>query len=158
MRLLLACATLCGLATTSAFAQGTAFTYQGVLSLNGVAVSGSNDLPFTLYTAVSAGGIVGTSNVVNDLVMTNGLFTVTLDFGAQFDGNARWLDLSVRTNGAGAFSTLSPRQSVTPAPYAIYAGSAVSAATANAVANNSVSSLAIQSGLRKSLRWLRRAV
>src|SRR5206468_5329073 len=35
-----------------------------------------------------------------------------------------WLEISVRTNGGGAFSTLSPRQALTPSPYAIFAGTA----------------------------------
>ncbi|HWN93742.1 MAG TPA: tail fiber domain-containing protein [Methylomirabilota bacterium] len=111
---------------STASAQGTAFTYQGVLSQNGVAVSGSNDLTFTLYNAASAGATVGTSNVVSDLRMTNGLFTVTLDFGAgAFDGTARWLEIAARPGAStGAYTNLAPRQSVTPTPYAIYAGGA----------------------------------
>jgi hypothetical protein len=61
---------------------------------------------------------------------------VTLDFGNQFPGANRWLEIDVRTNGNGTFNTLSPRQAVTPAPYAIYsanAGTAVTAASANSV-------------------------
>jgi hypothetical protein len=60
---------------------------------------------------------------------------VTLDFGAVFDGNARWLEIGVRTNGAGVFSTLSPRQPITPTPYALYAPSAGAAATATTAAS-----------------------
>src|SRR5207249_8464707 len=33
----------------------------------------------------------------------------------------RWLEVGVRTNGGGAFTTLSPRQRITAAPYAITA-------------------------------------
>src|SRR5205823_1989342 len=44
-----------------------------------------------------------------------------------FNGQPRWLEIAVSTNAAGSFSTLTPRQSLTPAPYAIYAAS-VSAA------------------------------
>ena len=63
--------------------------------------------------------------------LSNGLFTVTLDFGAGiFDGTSRWLELGVRTNGGGAFGFLTPRQAVTPTPYAIYSASAASAGTA----------------------------
>ena len=123
--------------------QGTAFTYQGVLSQNGVAINGSNDLTFTLYNAVSAGATVGASNVVNDLVMSNGLFTVTLDFGAgAFDGSARWLQIAARPGlSLGAYTNLAPRTPITPTPYAMYAGGAAlsgtygSAVTFNNAAN-----------------------
>ena len=58
-------------------------------------------------------------------VVSNGLFTVTLDFGAGvFDGTTYWLQIGVRTNGVGGFNALSPRQQLTPAPYAIMANTA----------------------------------
>src|SRR5688500_13433512 len=98
-RLLLACAAL-GLFNhqlSTALAQGTAFTYQGVLSQGGAAVNGSNDLTFTRYDAASGGNVIGASNVVTDLAMTNGLLTVTLDFGASvFNGSARWMQIAVQ--------------------------------------------------------------
>lgn len=108
------------------FAQGTAFTYQGVLSQNGAALNGSNDLTFTLYNAVSSGTTVGTSNVVNDLIMSNGLFTVTLDFGATaFDGSARWLQIAARPGvSTGAYTNLAPRTPIAPTPYAMFANTA----------------------------------
>ena len=55
----------------------------------------------------------------NALDVSNGLFTVTLDFGSGiFTGADRWLEINVRTNGGGAFTTLSPRQRITTVPYA----------------------------------------
>jgi hypothetical protein len=55
--------------------------------------------------------------------VSNGLFTVTLDFGAAlFAGADCWLDLAVRTNGSGAFTALIPRQMLTSVPYSITAG------------------------------------
>jgi hypothetical protein len=62
--------------------------------------------------------------------VSNGLFTVTLDFSNQFPGAARWLEISVRTNGAGSFTNLSPRQPLTSVPYSVKAISATTAATA----------------------------
>jgi hypothetical protein len=125
IRLLLACAALATLSLLlpTAFAQGTAFTYQGVLSQSGAAVNGSNDLTFTLYDAASGGNVIGPSNVVNDRVMTNGLFTVTLDFGASvFNGSARWLQIAVRPGAStGAYTNLTPRQAITATPYAVTA-------------------------------------
>jgi hypothetical protein len=47
---------------------------------------------------------------------------VQLDFGASpFLGEARWLEVAVRPTGIGTYSTLTPRQPLTPAPYAISA-------------------------------------
>jgi trimeric autotransporter adhesin len=58
--------------------------------------------------------------------MTNGLFAVTLYFGASaFNGNARWLQIAVRPgNSTGAYTNFALRQPITPAPYAIYANAA----------------------------------
>jgi hypothetical protein len=124
--------------THSLQAQGTAFTYEGRLNDNGSPANGSYDLTFTLFPAGS-GGAQAAAPVTNAATaVSNGLFTVTLDFGAGvFNGAGYWLELAVRTNGNGSFTTLAPRQPVTPAPYAIYsanAASALTAASANSVA------------------------
>ena len=82
-------------------------------------------LTFTLYDAVSSGSLVG-GPLTNAVAVSNGLFTVTLDFGAGvFTGADRWLEIGVRTNGAASdFTSLDPRQPVMPTPYALYAASA----------------------------------
>ena|GEM_PF-2873554 len=57
--------------------------------------------------------------------MTDGLFTVQLDFGAAaFPGEARWLAIAVQCSGDSAYTALTPRQALTAAPYADYALSA----------------------------------
>jgi len=139
-----------GLLTTETVqAQGTAFTYQGRLNNGGNAASGSYDLTFTLYTTNSGGSAFAGPLTNNAVGITNGLFTVALDFGSGvFNGDPRWLEIGVRTNGNGSFATLSPRQPLLPAPYAIFANTA-SQLTGNAllqldnqasiVANNTVS-------------------
>ena len=107
------------------FRSGTAFTYQGQLNANGSVANGIYDLRFTIYDAVTSGNVV--SGVLTNAAtpVANGLFTVTLDFGAGvFTGPARWLVLDVRTNGSGAFTTLLPRQPLLPMPYAIMANTA----------------------------------
>src|SRR4051812_30376862 len=107
----------------STSAQGTAFTYQGRLNDGGAPAGGNYDLKFTIYDALTGGSIVGTPLTNAPVAVSNGLFTVTLDFGAgAFDGNPRWLEIGVHTNGNVGFFTLSPRQALTPAPYAITAG------------------------------------
>ncbi len=110
------------------FAQGTAFTYQGRLSDGGNPANGNYDLTFALFSASSGTGQVGSALTNTATAVSNGLFTVILDFGANFPGGDRWLEIGVRTNSgvSGTFSTLLPRQQVTPAPYAITAGNLVS--------------------------------
>jgi len=108
-----------------AHAQGTAFSYQGRLSGNGSPASGSYDLQFTLYTTNITGTALAGPVTNTAVAVTNGLFTTLVNFGpGVFTGMSNWLQLAVSTNGANNFSTLAPRQQVTPTPYALYAGSA----------------------------------
>jgi hypothetical protein len=113
------------LLSAQVFAQGTAFTYQGRLNASGVAANGSYDLQFTVYDSSGAANVVAGPLTGSGVAVSNGLFTVTLDFGTGvFTGPARWLQIAVRTNGAVTFTNLSPRQALTPSPYAIHAGTA----------------------------------
>jgi hypothetical protein len=112
------------------FGQGTAFTYQGQLTQDGSPPNGIYDLRFTLHDALSGGGPQGGAYTNLATAVSNGLFTVTVDFGNQFPGADRWLELGVRTNGGGGFTTLSPRQQVTATPYAIQSANAAVAANA----------------------------
>lgn len=102
----------------------TAFTYQGRLTGPGGAnASGSYDMTFTLFDTNSGGNVIAGPVTNSPVAVTNeGLFTTTVDFGNVFDGGPRWLEIGVRTNGSAvAFTVLSPRQQVTPAPYALNA-------------------------------------
>jgi hypothetical protein len=109
-------------AISPAFAQGTAFNYQGRLNDGTNAANGIYDLTFTLYTSSNA-PIAGP--ITNSAIrVTNGLFSATLDFGNTFDGTPRWLEIAVRTNGAANFITLTPRQPLAHTPYAIFANTA----------------------------------
>jgi hypothetical protein len=103
-------------------AQGTAFTYQGQLAESGAAANGNFDFVFGLYTNVSTGNLIGTMETNLDVGVTNGLFTTTLNFSNAFNGTAYWLGIGVRSNSTtNAFVTLTPRQEITPTPYAITA-------------------------------------
>jgi hypothetical protein len=107
------------------WAQGTAFTYSGILSDTGNPASGIYDLTFSLSTSSNSLAQVGSTLTDLDVPITNGLFTVALDFGSGiFTGNPLWLEIGVRTNGSANFTALNPLQSVTAVPYAIMAGSA----------------------------------
>lgn len=113
-----------GFRFSTAFAQGTAFTYQGRLSDNGAPANGSYDVQFTLYPTNAAGSIVAGPVTNLATAVSNGLFTATVDFGGVFTGANDWLEVAVRTNGGGAFMKLAPRQPLTPVPYAVFASSA----------------------------------
>jgi hypothetical protein len=102
---------------------GTEFTYQGRLTDGGIPADGDYDFRFILYDAGVGGSQVGSIEAPEDVTVTEGLFTVALDFGsAAFDGQARWLEIGVRPgDSTGAFTTLEPRQALMAAPYALYA-------------------------------------
>jgi hypothetical protein len=107
----------------STFAQGTAFTYQGRLTDNGAPANGSYDLTFALFNTNNGPVQIGPTLTNSAVALSNGLFTAALDFGpGSFPGDDRWLEIGVRTNGAGAFITLVPRQKLTASPYAMTAG------------------------------------
>ena len=103
---------------------GSAFTYQGRLDAGGSPANGNYDLQFAVFDASTGGSQLGSSLTNAATVVSNGLFTVPLDFGAGvFTGASRWLAIGVRTNGGDAFVPLSPRQSILPVPYALMASS-----------------------------------
>lgn len=123
--------------------QGTAFTYQGELRQNGAPVTASVDMVFELLDAAAAGNAVApalsfTAANANPVQVQNGIFTVTLDFGALAFADAvsheRYLKVTV--NG----SALSPRTKIENAPYALQSRSAE---LAYAVSNASVGSAQI---------------
>src|ERR1035438_10241155 len=111
--------------SSTVFAQGTAFTYQGRLNNGANPATGTYDLTFSLYNADTGGTQTGSTLTDTAVGVTNGLFTTSVDFGSGvFTGTPYWLQISVRTNGAGTFTALTPRQQLTPTPYAIYAETA----------------------------------
>ena len=106
-------------------AVGTVFTYQGYLTEGSDPASGAYDLEFRLYDAASGGSQVGATVHRDTVSVSNGLFTVQLDFGdIPFDGNARWLEIGVRPQGGTGYSTVATRQALTATPYALHAESA----------------------------------
>lgn len=100
----------------------TAFTYQGRLTNGAAAASGPYDFEFRLFDDVAAGVQAGPTLTVNDVTVTGGLFTVTLDFGSVYDGNRRWLSIAVRPGESVEPCTpLTPRQELTGTPHALFA-------------------------------------
>src|ERR1039458_2376582 len=82
---------------------GTAFPPPAPLNDGSNPANGHYDLQLTLYDAVTAGNVLGVPLTANAVAVTNGFFTLTLDFGSVFDGNARWLNIAGKTNGGSVF-------------------------------------------------------
>ena len=107
---------------------GTAFTYQGQLKSGGSPVNDTCDFQFSLWNAAGSGSPptggtqIGSTQTKTNVTVSNGLFTISsLDFSSDhFNGDARWLQIAVRCPaGSGSYTTLSPRQKLNPAPYAL---------------------------------------
>ena len=112
-------------AVSKAVPMSTAFTYQGRLIDANDAADGLYDFQFKLYDDpnVIVGRQVGGTIDINELDVIDGYFTAVLDFGAGvFAGDGRWLEIAVRPGefeDPNEYNLLSPRQQITPAPYAI---------------------------------------
>ena len=100
---------------------GTAFTYQGRLKDGGSPANGVYDLQFTLYADSGGASLVAGPITIEDLSLTDGYFTVQLDFGVgAFNGQERYLLVGVRPGASvDPFTSLSPLQNLTPAPLAL---------------------------------------
>ena len=122
-----------------AHAQGTAIGYQGRLNDGGLPATGLYDFTFHVFDAeVDGTDLAGTPVTFpfDAVPVTNGLFNVILDFGPDiFTGPARWLEITVRTNGVGDPSVLAPRTPLLPTPYAIFAGKAGTVASGTVTAD-----------------------
>lgn len=114
----------CALAAPLIWAQmplGTEWTYQGRLDSGGEAYNGLADFDFSLWDAPIDGNQVGTTIALSSVTVADGLFTVELDFGlTAFGGDGRWVEMAVSSDGLN-FTTLSPRQKISAAPYALFA-------------------------------------
>ena len=145
-------------ATLTGAPLGTGFNYQGRLAAANQLASGRYDFAFRLLDATNSGNQYGPILTNVGVLLTNGLFSANLDFGAGiFSGQALWLEVSVRTNGTGAFTVLQPRQPVSATPYALYALQAQSVENAS-IANpiflgtTDQSALELSVGQQRALR------
>src|SRR6266568_2629224 len=119
------------LLATNASAQTSAFTYQGRLTDGGTLANGNYDLQFALWDSLGGGSQIGATQALPAVQVSDGVFNVTLDFGANaFPGANRFLEISARLSGASSFTLLLPRQSITSTPYAVRSGNATLADTA----------------------------
>jgi hypothetical protein len=106
---------------------GNTFTYQGYLTDGGVPANGKYDFAFSLYADLAGTQWVTSAASVNDLQVTNGLFTAPVDLTDSMygdvhfylNGEARYLKVYVRPGASsGSYTGLTPLQPLTPAPYA----------------------------------------
>ena len=121
-------------------AQTTSFTFQGKLTDDGGPANGAYHLQVKLFDtpALNSGTQIGSTLTFDGaqgnqpaVVVTNGVFTVQLDFGANaFPGADRFLEIGVKRPADSSYTPLTPRQPVTSNPYAIKSKNAVNADTA----------------------------
>ncbi len=112
------------------YAQTTTFTYQGRFTDGGTAANGTYDMQFKLFDG--AGTQIGSTITNGAVTVTNGVFTVQLDYSAaSFPGADRFIEIGVRPAGSSdGYTVLSPRQPLTSTPYAIRSLTADSATNA----------------------------
>lgn len=142
---------LCLLFVLPAQAQllGTAFTYQGSLSESAAPANGNFDFEFSIFATPFGGTLLAAPLTLNAVAVDNGLFTVSLDFGDQYIGQPRWLEIRVRRTGAPTLTPLAPRQALAPTPFALHAefvadGSVVAASLQNrTVTSDKIALLAV---------------
>lgn len=116
-----------GLFLSTVAAQTSSFTYQGKLTDGAVPATGIYEMQFSLWDAVNGGTQHGSTITNSTVGVSNGIFTVDLDFalGPFSTGADRWLEIAVRKSAdPPGFTTLSPRQPITSAPYSIRTRSA----------------------------------
>jgi hypothetical protein len=141
-------------------AQVTAFTYNGRLNDNGIPANGTYQMRFILYDVTTGGKAVGFPVTVSSVDVVNGLFTASPDFGPTvFTGAPLWLEVGVQRSDAAVLTTLTPRQALTAAPYAVYAntagGIAGGAVTGPSIKDAAISAAKIADGqVVKSLNGL----
>ncbi|HEX8734219.1 MAG TPA: tail fiber domain-containing protein [Pyrinomonadaceae bacterium] len=107
-------------ASISAAAQTTAFTYQGRLTDSTVPLgTGTYDFQFALFDAND--NQIGAAQTKSGVQVTNGVFTVALDFGvnAFASGADRFLQIAVKRTTDSIFTPLTPRQPLTSSPFAV---------------------------------------
>src|SRR5436305_12807175 len=113
-----------------ASAQSTEFTYQGRLLFGDAPANGNYDFEFALFDSENGGNQLGSNFPLSAVNVNNGVFSVRIDFGNQFPGANRFLEIHVKQSGSLTYAVLSPRQAISSAPYSIKSLNAANADTA----------------------------
>ncbi|MEX1020703.1 MAG: hypothetical protein WDZ49_13650 [Litorilinea sp.] len=103
-----------GITITPQATVSSKISYQGQLTApDGAPLDGDYTMRFIIYDADAGGSALWDSNAM-EVTVTDGLLNVILDVDqAIFNGQALWLSITVDGE------TLSPRQEILPAPYAL---------------------------------------
>jgi len=117
---------------SSGFTQTTEFSYQGFIRDNGAPASGNYDFEFRLF-ATANGVDQLMSQQRSNVSVVNGVFSVTLDFGA-FPAADRFLEIAVKPSGSEQFVTLAARTKILSTPIATLALNATNATNATSAA------------------------
>jgi len=119
----------------------TTISYQGELTTSNVTADGLHDFSFTLFDASENGMQIGNTLFINDVAVSQGIFTVELDFGpGAFAGDNLWLEVAVQASSSmEPLEQLEPRQAIHAAPYALHAEMvALDAVGGNEILNGSI--------------------
>src|ERR1051326_1770079 len=94
-----------------AAALGSAFSLQGHLLDNGAPAKGNYDFLFAVFDTDAGGNPLRPPQEKIAVPVSNGLFTVAVDFGdGVFGADQRFLEMSARKSGnAAAYETIPPR-------------------------------------------------
>ena len=118
------------LISLATFGQGNGFNFQGRLNDGTNPANGRYDLQFRLYDAITGGNQIGAVFSQPNTTLTNGVFSVTLDFGgAAFNSpNSIFIEIAIRPSGSpNAYTILGPRQQLTVVPFAVRSANATNA-------------------------------
>ncbi len=110
-----------GLSSAAVFAQTSALNYQGRLTEAGNPANGAFQMQFKLFDSLGGAGQVGSTITDVPVTVSQGVFSVKLDFGSSAfsSGANRWLEIAVRHNSGESYTTLSPREQIASSPYAV---------------------------------------
>lgn len=133
---------ICGRAV---HAQSTNFSYQGQLTQANQPATGLFDMRFRLYDSGNSTTPIGSAVCIDNVTVADGRFTAMLDFGPQFRSTSdRFLEIDVRADtgltcaNTTGFTTLAPRQVVSPTPRATAASVANGLVSPNGLVTNAV--------------------
>ncbi|MCX7016084.1 MAG: tail fiber domain-containing protein [Candidatus Sumerlaeota bacterium] len=102
-----------------ALSADTSFQYEGLLTDGWAYANGAYDFVITIYGTSDAVSPLVAPIALEDVPVTNGRFTLALDFGMDFTSLWGWAEIQIRRGAeTGAYTVLSPRQYLGPAPCA----------------------------------------
>lgn len=113
-------------ACSLAAAQTSGFTYQGLLRGAETPAQGVFDISVTPFREATGGDPLAAAACFDNITVADGTFTLSLPFSVPVDGSQMFLQFAVRSDtgqtcaNTSGFTTLSPRQAVTPAPISLY--------------------------------------